>query len=57
MGALGVVVLIVAYLVFAGGGGATYHLEFAEADQLVKGDQVQVGGVPVGQRHEHRTDP
>ncbi len=42
------VVLIVAYLVFAGGGGATYKLEFAEADQLVRGDQVQVGGVPVG---------
>ena len=40
--------LIVAYLVFGGGGGATYHLIFAEADQLVRGDQVQVGGVPVG---------
>jgi phospholipid/cholesterol/gamma-HCH transport system substrate-binding protein len=48
LGALGVVVLIVAYLVFASGGGATYHLEFPEADQLVRGDQVQVGGVPVG---------
>jgi phospholipid/cholesterol/gamma-HCH transport system substrate-binding protein len=47
-GALGLVVLIVAYLLFAGGGGATYHLEFAEADQLVRGNQVQVGGVPVG---------
>jgi phospholipid/cholesterol/gamma-HCH transport system substrate-binding protein len=47
-GALGLVVLIVAYLVFAGGGGASYKLEFAEADQLVRGDQVQVGGVPVG---------
>jgi phospholipid/cholesterol/gamma-HCH transport system substrate-binding protein len=41
-------VLIVAFLVFAGGGGASYKLEFVEADQLVKGDQVQVGGVPVG---------
>jgi phospholipid/cholesterol/gamma-HCH transport system substrate-binding protein len=48
VGALAVVVLVVAYLVFGGGGGATYHLIFAEADQLVKGDQVQVGGVPVG---------
>jgi phospholipid/cholesterol/gamma-HCH transport system substrate-binding protein len=47
-GALAVVVLIVAYLVFAGGGGANYQLVFAEADQLVLGDQVQVGGVPVG---------
>jgi phospholipid/cholesterol/gamma-HCH transport system substrate-binding protein len=48
VGALGLVVLLVAYLVFAGAGGANYKLEFAEADQLVKGDQVQVGGVPVG---------
>jgi phospholipid/cholesterol/gamma-HCH transport system substrate-binding protein len=41
-------VLIVLVLVFAGGGGTTYKLEFAEADQLVRGDQVQVGGVPAG---------
>jgi phospholipid/cholesterol/gamma-HCH transport system substrate-binding protein len=48
VGALALVVLIVAYLVFGGGGGATYKLEFTEGDQLVRGDQVQVGGVPVG---------
>jgi phospholipid/cholesterol/gamma-HCH transport system substrate-binding protein len=48
VGALALVVLVVAYLVFAGGGGSSYKLEFDEADQLVKGDQVQVGGVPVG---------
>jgi phospholipid/cholesterol/gamma-HCH transport system substrate-binding protein len=48
VGALGLVVLVVAYLVFATGGGSNYKLEFAEADQLVRGDQVQVGGVPVG---------
>jgi phospholipid/cholesterol/gamma-HCH transport system substrate-binding protein len=48
VGALGLVVLIVAYLVFATGGGSNYKLEFVEADQLVRGDQVQVGGVPVG---------
>jgi phospholipid/cholesterol/gamma-HCH transport system substrate-binding protein len=48
VGALAVVVLVVAYLLFAGGGGATYKIMFAEADQLVRGDQVQVGGVPVG---------
>ncbi len=48
IGALALVVLLVAYIVFAGGGGATYKLEFAEADQLVRGNQVQVGGVPVG---------
>jgi phospholipid/cholesterol/gamma-HCH transport system substrate-binding protein len=48
IGGLAVVVLIVAYLVFAGGGGSDYQLIFPEADQLVRGDQVQVGGVPVG---------
>jgi phospholipid/cholesterol/gamma-HCH transport system substrate-binding protein len=48
VGALAVVVLIIAYLIFSGGGGATYKIVFAEGDQLVKGDQVQVGGVPVG---------
>ncbi len=46
--ALALLILIVAYLVFGGKGGASYHLVFAEADQLVRGDQVQVGGVPVG---------
>src|SRR4029077_7204323 len=48
VGALGVVVLIVAYLLFAGGNGSSYKLGMNEAGQLVKGDQVQVGGVPVG---------
>jgi phospholipid/cholesterol/gamma-HCH transport system substrate-binding protein len=48
VGALALVVLALAYLLFAGGGGATYHLIFPEAGQLVRGDQVQVGGVPVG---------
>jgi phospholipid/cholesterol/gamma-HCH transport system substrate-binding protein len=48
VGALGLVVLIVAYLVFAGSSGASYKLIFAEADQLVRGDQVEVGGVQVG---------
>lgn len=48
VGALALVVLVIALLVFAGGGGATYQLMFNESPQLVKGDQVQVGGVPVG---------
>jgi phospholipid/cholesterol/gamma-HCH transport system substrate-binding protein len=48
VGALALVVLIVAFIVFGGGGGADYQLVFNEAGQLVKGDQVQVGGVPVG---------
>jgi phospholipid/cholesterol/gamma-HCH transport system substrate-binding protein len=48
IGALALVVLIIAYLVFVPAGGSSYKLEFAEADGLVRGDAVQVGGVPVG---------
>jgi phospholipid/cholesterol/gamma-HCH transport system substrate-binding protein len=48
VGALGLVVLILAYILFSGGGGASYQLLFANASQLVRGDQVRVGGVPVG---------
>ena len=48
VGALALVVLVIAYLVLGGGGGTSYHLIFPEAGQLVRGDQVQVGGVPVG---------
>jgi phospholipid/cholesterol/gamma-HCH transport system substrate-binding protein len=48
VGSLVLVVLVLAYLVFSGGNGANYQLIFGEAGQLVKGDQVQVGGVPVG---------
>jgi phospholipid/cholesterol/gamma-HCH transport system substrate-binding protein len=47
-GALAAIVASVLVLVIAGNGGATYQLIFAEAGQLVRGDQVQVGGVPVG---------
>jgi phospholipid/cholesterol/gamma-HCH transport system substrate-binding protein len=48
IGALALAVLIVAVLVFGGKSGASYHLVFKDAGQLVKGDQVQVGGVEVG---------
>lgn len=51
-GALLAVVAIVLLLALGGGGGATYHLIFANGGQLVRGDQVQVGGVPVGQVKE-----
>ena len=47
-GAIAAVVVILLVLVLGGSGGATYHLIFPEAGQLVRGDQVQVGGVPVG---------
>src|SRR4051794_22323497 len=48
IGALAIVVIVVLILVLGGGGATTYKLEFAEGDQLVRGNQVQVGGVPVG---------
>ncbi len=48
VGGLLVVVAILALIVFGGGGATTYYLEFESSDQLVRGDQVQVGGVPVG---------
>jgi phospholipid/cholesterol/gamma-HCH transport system substrate-binding protein len=51
-GALLLVVAIVLLLALGGGSSATYHLIFANAGQLVRGDQVQVGGVPVGQVKE-----
>ena len=46
--ALLLVVVIVLLLLFGGGSGASYQLMFTNAGQLVRGDQVQVGGVPVG---------
>jgi len=52
VGALLLVVAIVLLLALGGRKEATYHLIFANAGQLVRGDQVQVGGVPVGQVKE-----
>jgi phospholipid/cholesterol/gamma-HCH transport system substrate-binding protein len=48
LGAFGVVLLVVLFLLLSGSGSTTYHLLFAEGYQLVRGDTVQVGGVPVG---------
>jgi phospholipid/cholesterol/gamma-HCH transport system substrate-binding protein len=48
VGVLAAVVAVLLVFVFAGNGSATYQLIFPEAGQLVRGDQVQVGGVPVG---------
>lgn len=48
LGALALVVLIVAYLLFSGSSSGRYHLIFQRGGELVRGDQVQVGGVPVG---------
>ena len=46
--ALALVVLIIAYLIFSGRGTTTYQLLLPNAYQLVRGNTVQVGGVPVG---------
>jgi phospholipid/cholesterol/gamma-HCH transport system substrate-binding protein len=44
-----VAALVVLVLVLTSGGGArTYRFVFQNAGQLVKGDQVQIGGVPSG---------
>jgi phospholipid/cholesterol/gamma-HCH transport system substrate-binding protein len=48
LAALLLVAAVVAYLVLGRGNAVTYQLIFQNAGQLVKGDQVQVGGVPVG---------
>jgi phospholipid/cholesterol/gamma-HCH transport system substrate-binding protein len=46
--ALVLVIAVVAFLLLRGGGGHTYHMLFQNAGQLVKGDDVQVGGRAVG---------
>jgi phospholipid/cholesterol/gamma-HCH transport system substrate-binding protein len=48
VGALGAVVIALLVLLLSSSGGSDYHLMFGDAGQLVRGDQVQVGGVPVG---------
>jgi phospholipid/cholesterol/gamma-HCH transport system substrate-binding protein len=48
VGALAIVLFVIALLLFSGGGGASYNLLFDNASQIVRGDQVRVGGVPVG---------
>jgi phospholipid/cholesterol/gamma-HCH transport system substrate-binding protein len=46
--ALGVAVLVVALLLLGGGGGYSVTAQFQNASQLVKGNQVQVAGLPAG---------
>jgi phospholipid/cholesterol/gamma-HCH transport system substrate-binding protein len=48
VGALLVAVAVVAWLLLRGDGGATYKLRFENAGQLVRGDDVQIGGRRVG---------
>src|SRR5437016_2435856 len=46
--ALALAVVIVAVVVLRGNGGKTYYIDFQNAGQLVKGDDVQVGGRAIG---------
>jgi phospholipid/cholesterol/gamma-HCH transport system substrate-binding protein len=48
LGALVVAVAVVAVLLLRGDGGTTYKLRFENAGQLVKDDDVQVGGRRIG---------
>jgi phospholipid/cholesterol/gamma-HCH transport system substrate-binding protein len=48
LGALLAVAAVVAIIVLSGGGGEQYKLIFQNAGQLVKGDDVQIGGRRVG---------
>ena len=48
LGALAIAVIVVAVVLLTGGGGHTYKLRFQNAGQLVKDDDVQIGGRRVG---------
>ncbi|HEX8053308.1 MAG TPA: MlaD family protein [Thermoleophilaceae bacterium] len=48
IGAVTIAIVVVAVLLFRGGGGHTLTAEFQNASQLVKGNQVTIGGSPVG---------
>jgi phospholipid/cholesterol/gamma-HCH transport system substrate-binding protein len=48
LGALALVVLIVAYVLFSGSSSARFHVILSNGSGLVRGDDVQVGGAPVG---------
>jgi phospholipid/cholesterol/gamma-HCH transport system substrate-binding protein len=46
--ALAIAALVVAIVLLSNGGATKYDMLFQNAGQLVKGDQVQVGGRPIG---------
>src|SRR3954466_610223 len=48
LGALGVAVVVVAVILLSSGSEHTYKLTFQNAGQLVKDDDVQIGGHRVG---------
>jgi phospholipid/cholesterol/gamma-HCH transport system substrate-binding protein len=52
LGALLVAVVVVGVMLFGGGGATSYDVEFQTAGQLVKDDDVQIGGRRVGSIRE-----
>jgi phospholipid/cholesterol/gamma-HCH transport system substrate-binding protein len=48
LGALAVAIVVVAFVLLRGDGGTTYRLRFQNAGQLVKDDDVQIGGRRIG---------
>ena len=48
LGALAVAVIVVGVVLLTGGGGHTYKVRFQSAGQLVKDDDVQIGGRRIG---------
>jgi phospholipid/cholesterol/gamma-HCH transport system substrate-binding protein len=50
-------IVLIAVLMFGGSGGYTVTARFQNAGQLVKGNQVEVGGRPVGSVEEIRLAP
>jgi phospholipid/cholesterol/gamma-HCH transport system substrate-binding protein len=49
IGSLVAAILAVGVLMFGGGGGTEYTVRMQTANQLVKGNEVKVGGLPVGE--------
>jgi phospholipid/cholesterol/gamma-HCH transport system substrate-binding protein len=49
IGALVVAIIAVGVLMFGGGGGTEYTVHLQTANQLVKGNEVRVGGLAVGE--------
>ena len=57
VGAVVLAIVVVAFLLFRGGGGYRVTVEFQNASQLVKGNQVTIGGSPVGSVEDIKVTP
>ena len=56
-GAIALAILVVALLIFGSGPSYSVHATLDNASQLIAGDQVKVGGVPVGSVDDITLDP